>query len=53
MEHWPCRVAGLVVSPSSGFGVIRLVQFHREYFLLIYSSLIGRKVIELIVSNSA
>ena len=31
MEHWPCRVAGLVVSPSSGFGVIRLVQFHREY----------------------
>ena len=32
MEHWPCRVAGLVVSPSSGFGVICLVQVHREYF---------------------
>ena len=32
MEHWPCHVASLVVSPSSEFGVIRLVQFHREFW---------------------
>ena len=50
MEHWPCPVASRAVSLASGFGVIRLVFSSR--ILVIDSSLIGRKVIALMVSNS-